>query len=232
MLFLKKLIKNIFVFFISIFPGKKRTIYWVADKMTDRVLYLSSPNGYLQEVGWINSVKQNRSVDNQDNYIPWLTYPCINFLKEKVKSDMNILEIGAGWSTIFFGKKANAVLSFEDDIQWYDLLLKLISPNVELLLYKEMKDIRKVLDDSKKKFDLAIFDGNDDRIQTSFTVLQYLSKECVIVIDDAERKEYLPIILELENKGYKKINFWGMTPLLMYERCTSVFYQDINSFNI
>jgi len=63
--------------------------------------------------------------------LPWITIfakNCIeNFLREKLKSDVNVFEFGSGGSSLFFLKYSNKVVSVEHDKKWFDLVMNTIN---------------------------------------------------------------------------------------------------------
>ncbi len=44
-------------------------------------------SGYLKDEGWFNSFLNKIPVDKLNNPIPWLTYPCISFIDERLNKD-------------------------------------------------------------------------------------------------------------------------------------------------
>ena len=53
---------------------------------------------------------------------PWMTPDSIDFLVRHLKADMNVLEIGAGGSTLFFARRCRHVTAIELDAQYHDIL--------------------------------------------------------------------------------------------------------------
>lgn len=48
-----------------------------------------------------------------DKELPWLTEGSVSFIEKNINKSQNVLEFGAGASTVFFAKRAKAVISFE-----------------------------------------------------------------------------------------------------------------------
>jgi hypothetical protein len=57
--------------------------------------------GYNVETGWFESFKSSEPIDADLKPVPWFTYSAIDFLKERLSNDLNILEFGSGNSTLF-----------------------------------------------------------------------------------------------------------------------------------
>jgi predicted O-methyltransferase YrrM len=53
---------------------------------------------------------------------PWMTPDSVDFLVRHLKNDMNVLEIGAGGSTLFFARRCRHVTAIELDAQYHDIL--------------------------------------------------------------------------------------------------------------
>lgn len=91
------------------------SILQVPEEFTSKIITFTY--NYLQEEGYFN----DEPID-QDGYIPWFTYPSITFLKDIIHSDMNVMEYGCGYSTLFFNKRVKEVYSVEHDPYWYSIL--------------------------------------------------------------------------------------------------------------
>src|SRR6266705_3075876 len=74
-----------------------------------------------------------------DLQIPWFSYAAIDFLDNKVGSEMQVCEYGSGGSTLFFAKRAKKVLSIEDNAAWFGLVSQRLAmesiTNVTLKLF-------------------------------------------------------------------------------------------------
>lgn len=91
-------------------------------------------NDYLYESGWIETKFNNVSYFN-NNYYPWITFPAIDFLDSLLLSKSEILEFGAGASTIFFANRARNVISYEFDPIYYSQITEIskLYKNVQIL---------------------------------------------------------------------------------------------------
>ncbi len=60
--------------------------------------------------------KKNRNAPGfwrLDEECPWLIENSVKFIQENINKSHNVLEFGAGASTVFFARRANKVISFE-----------------------------------------------------------------------------------------------------------------------
>lgn len=76
---------------------------------------------YLVESGWVESKLNNRSFFKGEHW-PWITFPAIDFLEKLTLNDLNVLEFGAGASTLYFAKRSSKVISYEFDTEYYQSL--------------------------------------------------------------------------------------------------------------
>jgi len=189
--------------------------------------------GYLTDVGWFNAFKTGEPVGNNFEPLPWFTYAFIDFLTEKLDDNFSVFEFGSGNSTLFFAKRIKHVTSVEHNAEWYNKLMSNIPDNVNLLLSKteSVDDYAGLINSSNNKYDLVFIDGIH-RNECSHTAVEILSERGVIVLDDSERAEYSEGIKYISNKGFKKINFWGIPPGMLIRKCTTVFYRNNNCLAI
>ncbi len=62
-------------------------------------------SGYLMDVGWFSEFKTGEPVDKNFEPLPWLTYPFIDFIIERLSKEFSVFEIGNGNSALIFLKK-------------------------------------------------------------------------------------------------------------------------------
>lgn len=189
--------------------------------------------GYLKEIGWFESFNSNRSISKDGNSIPWFTYPFIDFLSTRLMKDLVVFEFGSGNSTLFFSEKVKKVISIEHNQEWYQLISKNKPENVEIILTKSnsSNDYLEYLNKIYDKVDLIIVDGIH-RNECMIRAFDKLSERGVIILDDSERPEYKEGIEFVLKRGFKRIDFWGIAPTVLFKKCTSVFYTRNNCLEI
>lgn len=198
-----------------------------------RALLSLKHSQYLVDVGWINSFKSKSPVDNDNNPIPWLTYPFIDFLAPRLKNEMIVFEFGSGNSTLFYARKVNTVVTVEHSLEWYEKLRIKVPGNVQLHYKKlvENGEYSRCAAYSKMKFDIILVDG-EDRNYCITNSLSALKENGVIILDDSERFEYKPAVDFLRVQSFKQIDFWGIAATVFLKKCTSVFYRKENCLEI
>ena len=125
-----------------------RSVYFEKDSLENPILRLHF--GYLRDTGWIRSRKERLSVDKDGDFIPWLTYPAIGFLRSLNLREAKVLEFGAGASSIYFLNRESLVTSIEEDSEWISKLERLDkNGRLNLIHFSSTTDV--TLDDKISK---------------------------------------------------------------------------------
>lgn len=212
---------------------KKISTLLKLDFKTFSALLSQKHEGYLFESGWFEAFRSGSAVDKNNNPVPWLTYPFISFISERLNKTMDIFEFGSGNSTFFYSDKVNSVTTVEHNQAWYEKVSTRKKNNVTLLfvpLDENDKYCRSAIE-SGKKYDLIIIDA-EDRVNCIINCLDALKENGIIILDDSERKEYLEGVEFLLKNFFKKIDFWGIAPGVLLKKCTTIFYKPDNCVNI
>jgi SAM-dependent methyltransferase len=190
---------------------------------------------YLKDIGWIRSYHSKQSVDTQGQPIPWFTYSFIHFLEKRLKKNFDVFEYGCGNSTIWFAQRVNSIDAVEGDLKWFEKIQKILPPNAKLLFFEvqenENGNYAKAITQMQKRYDLIIVDGRD-RNNCIKNAQAYLKPDGVLILDNSDRPDYQEGINFMLEKGYKKIDFIGMVPVVALCSATSVFYKTENCLGI
>ena len=207
----------------------------------------------LNEDGWFLATRKNKAIDKNNNPIPWITYPCIDFLKERIIDKMNIFEYGAGGSSVWLSSIAGHVDSVEHSKDYYDLFVENkknisnlniyhvpLDSKYDDLSYEDLgfkradvnnryvNSIRKL----NKKYDIVIVDGIF-RVDCILESINHLTDSGVIILDNTNYiNELSDASIFMESQGFRRLDFWGMTPIIWAKSCTTIFYKSGNCFNI
>ena len=193
--------------------------------------------GFLYEVGWIRSFESKTPVDRMGAALPWMTYPMIEFLKARIRSNWTVFEYGSGYSTCFFSKNSKFVYTIDHNEQWTALvqnnLLSQSSDNYKLYTeaFSETSKYANSIQLVASPVDLVIVDGVH-RNECIVACLSKLNAKGVIILDDSERDEYQPGVDLLARNGFKALEFWGFSPGLFYRKCSTLYYRQENLFDI
>ncbi|NCS89396.1 MAG: hypothetical protein AUK34_14220 [Ignavibacteria bacterium CG2_30_36_16] len=189
-------------------------------------------SGYLKDTGWINSYKKKQPVDAENNPLPWMTHSFIHFIANKLTKELSVFEYGSGNSTLYFAEKVKSVTSLEHNEEWFRKMKEKTPSNVALTFNKfPSDDYSMAITKSEKKFDIIIDDAMD-RLNVIYNSYQSLTEQGVFILDDSEREEYNEGIEFLLNKKFRKLDFWGLAPGVLFDKCTSVFYKSHNCLGI
>ena len=216
------------------FTKKIKTVFKLAfePKLLKALLSLRQSQ-YLVDIGWINSFKLKSPVDKNNNPIPWVTYPFIDFITPRLNNDMMIFEFGSGNSTLFYSKRVKKVVAVEHNIEWYEKLKSNLPNNVEMIHKKldSQNNYSNSILGINEKFDIVFIDG-EERNECMKICVAALKENGVIVLDDSEREEYTEGIEYLSSKSFKRIDFWGISAGYLNRKATTVFYKSNNCLGI
>lgn len=188
-------------------------------------------DSYLVKSGYIDSLIFGTIRQNGEP-IPWLNYPLVEFLKERLSKDLEVFEYGSGSSTLFFANRVQSITSVEFDKGWYEKGKNLLNnlPNAKLHFFDLEGDyaeaIEKLSDD--KKYDLVIIDGRK-RVKSSIASFPYLKERGVVIFDDTYRDYYKEGVDYYLNRGYKELNFRGLKAVGMSMDKASLLYKPNNN---
>ena len=175
-------------------------------------------------------LKKNTSLTKNNSPLPWVTYSFLDFIDKRLNNDMILFEYGSGNSTFYYSQKVGFVESVEHDKNWFDKVNPKMLANV-MLHYRDLDETNKYeksIVENNVKYDIIIIDGRKRNNCIDYA-LQAIKDNGVIVLDDSERTQYLNGKKELFNKGYRELNFWGISPgFIHYNKCTSIFYKSDN----
>lgn len=188
---------------------------------------------YLTPTGWLVSSRRREPVDSEGKPIPWITYASLAFLASRVRPDMTVFEYGSGASTLWWSERVRHVVSCEHDPAWFERMRPLYRSNV-LAVHVPLEYggayCREALR-HRQAFDIVVIDGRD-RVNCASHCVGALSSLGVVLWDNTDREEYHEGLTLLEGQGFRRLEFWGMGPIVPYAWCTSIFYRADNCLGI
>lgn len=185
-----------------------------------------TPVLFAIHTGHFRSSLRRRAVTRHGQPIPWYTYPCIDFLASRKLADLRVLEAGAGQSTLWWARRASAVVALEKDKAWYEMLQRQVPSNVSLH-HISVESVERCLSEvaaaikDEAPFDIIIIDGLH-RVPTLRLVLPYLKEGGAIVCDNAEGYGFFA---ELRQQGLRRVDFFGFAPGVISRHCTSIAFR-------
>lgn len=232
-------------------------------KIFRKVLYIFGLEGISRllllesapiENGWFKSVKTKQAIARNGEPIPWLTYPFIDFINDRLNKDLSVFEFGAGNSSIYYSKRVKEVVSIEHSPEWFKIIKsndKYNYPNLDVRLVEIPPELAAKgyhtmaftnseneyvysLEKTGQKYNIVIVDGlfRNSCIRHS---LSSLTNDGIIFLDNTS-KHYEEELKDgtsfLKENGFKRLDFYGMGPIYSRKSCTSIFYRADNCFGI
>lgn len=187
----------------------------------------------LAQDGWFRSVRERAPVDREGNPIPWYSYPAIEFLRPRIRPDLTVFEYGCGNSTLWWANRAAQVHSIEHDGSWYERMSSRIPSNVTLrhVPLDPPDHYARALLEAGGKFDVVVIDGRE-RVECARVSADGLTEGGIVVFDNSDRPEYSEGYAALASRGFRRLDFVGMTPIAAIRVATSVFYRPGNCLDI
>lgn len=207
-----------------------------------------SKDSFLWQTGWFKSTFSKKSIGKLNEKLPWFTYPMIKFLEKKLEKNFSVLEFGGGNSTLWFSQRVRHIHTIENISYWFNYMKSNAPKNAEIKLIEIESDLSYSelaflplsnptsysFGGGDSIFDIIIIDGVD-RINCIVNSYNKLSDNGIFIIDNTETNYEIKLkdgFDFLEQKGFKRMDFWGMCPIVARLSCTSIFYRKENIFNI
>jgi hypothetical protein len=206
---------------------KWRFLLALTDANFARELARISLDGYLAEMGWTRSVRERAIVARDGSPIPWATYPFIEFMAARLRSDFTVFEYGAGASTLFYAARVSRIISVEHDTTFASSLRSKLSANCELLERPLGPEYINSIAALSIAPSIVSVDGRN-RVACVEAARSFLGPESVLILDDSERVDYEPACANMKAHGFKRLDFWGLAPSYAFRRCTTLFYRSEN----
>jgi hypothetical protein len=153
---------------------------------------------------------------------PLLTWPFLDFIDHLDLQGQTLLELGAGFSTLWLSKRFGNVRSFETDREWHAAISRNIGANVELSLIElaELEGAR--FEYRGEPWLLVDFAGKRTAFLNQFlTRLEPSNRPIAIVLDNADW--YRRGASLLRQQGYLELPFYGFKSGQAWVSCTSLF---------
>jgi hypothetical protein len=176
--------------------------------------------------GWLNSLRHQRPVNKDNQPIPWLTYPAIDYIDTVIKSDWRIFEWGSGNSTLWWAAKTTSVVAVEDNSEWFNEIKSQMPSNVSLKNITEKSAyVDEILAYEDNSFDVIVIDGSH-RNECARAAIPKLKHTGMLIFDNSDGAEYDESMIFLNSNGFFRNDFWGLIPSYLYKNCTSIFYRE------
>ena len=177
------------------------------------------------KMGMFRAARTGGSVDKDGNPQPWFTYPCIEYLKGRDLSNMDVFEYGSGYSTAFFSRHAKNVVSVENQPKWRPKVLSMCGDrdNVHVIVAQDKDHYLKAINWSKD-YDIIVIDG-EWRLDCAKLVLGRLRPNGMIIVDNPDDGRWGKAAAEyLSQWNLLRVDFWGFAPYIHWYCATAIFF--------
>lgn len=160
---------------------------------------------------------------------PWITPEAIHFLDKRLKPEDNVLEHGAGGSTLFFANHGCRVKSFETNLSWIDVVrdAKITGGgSIDISFVEDPDNIPKKISKLPKRFfDFVLIDGKGDRGKVANAAIPLMKKMSFLIFDNygristgrGKRGRYSPLHKQLKLVKEFKDEHWYGTGTAIYQ---------------
>jgi len=209
----------------------KRIIFKILGRIIPRNIGTQLKNFKILAIdfGQWRTIKEKSCIDREGNFIPWYTYPAIEFLKQFDFSEKSVFEWGSGNSSFFWSIRTKEVISVEDDKKWFDLINNNKLDNQKVILHERKDDYINSILDENKNFDIIIIDGKY-RYESSKNAIKCIGKNGLIILDNSDW--HPKIVKMLKNHNLIQIDFNGFGPINGYTWTTSIFLRRNFNFKV
>jgi hypothetical protein len=157
--------------------------------------------------------------------LAWYTYPAIEYLSQLDFSDCRVFEFGSGNSTLFWARRAQAVVSVEHDRSWYERLRDRVPANCTLVYEPDLERYARIISDFAERFDVIVVDGPArglTRARAAAAALSSLKRGGLIILDNSD---WLPRSAQLlRDADLLQVDFHGFVPIAEHTQTTSLYF--------
>lgn len=198
----------------------------------------ATPAAFSVRSGHFRSCAGGRAVDRRGGPIPMYTYPAIDFLLARSGSfgDCRILEWGSGQSTLWWERRAKAVVCIEANEWWGEYVLSSVlhKEKVRLVYCPTKAEYERLAETlGPEKFDLIVVDAlayrGGSRYESAVASLRHLDNEGAVLVDNADLGSVAPAVRVLHESGFSRFDFFGLSPGAFHPQCTSLFVKSLSA---
>jgi hypothetical protein len=212
----------------AFYPVRAYLPRWISDPVRSLGTALLTPILFSWRTGHFRSSFKKAAVSKSGTPLPWYTYPCIDFLKNRSFEKATVLEFGAGQSTLWWAQKATRVVALEGDQAWLEELRGKVPQNVELHLVSVdsplacVDSVNQILGtQSSAVFDVVVIDGLW-RYEMIDIAARVVNRTGIIICDNAEGYGFYE---GFKDRDFFRVDFFGNVPGVVLPHCTCIYFR-------
>ena len=226
-----------FVYFSRLYKPI-RAILYTNEQIKATLLMLPEKKGYIWEAGFLRSFRTKRPLSVKGEDIPWLTYPFIDFIGERLQPSFRLFEFGAGASTRYYARHVASVDTVEHNSKWVPKLTEEEKKKIQVYIRPpDQASYTNILSEINKEYHIIVVDAIEftqghARLACLKSAINHLTEDGVIILDDTEDPIYQKSKLFIKEKGFRHIDFYGPKALVYTGSCTTIYYRPGNCLQI
>lgn len=170
-----------------------------------------------------------QSINANEEPMPWMTYPVVEYLNQLDFRDKRIFEYGSGNSSLYWQKRAKNVVSIEDNLEWYNRLKLIDRDNHKLIFASDTEGYIQSIAKENGLFDVIIVDGSE-RMACAKIAVEYLAPNGMLIFDNSDW--YPNTCAFLRTMDLIQIDFHGFGPINQYTWTSSLFIKRSFDFQL
>lgn len=209
-------------------PIKSTLPRWISEPIHSVATAALTPVLFSLRSGHLRSSFERAAVTPSGDPLPWYTYPAIDFLSQRRFDDQDVLEFGAGQSTLWWARQARRVVACEGDPAWVERLRPRVPSNVELHLVPAdapdpcLLEVHRVLSAERPaSFDVVVIDGLW-RHELIDVAVRMVKSDGIVICDNSEGYGFQE---GFAGRDFSRVDFFGYAPGGVQPVCTSIFFK-------
>lgn len=163
---------------------------------------------------------RDKCITSNGQNIPWYTYPCIEYSNCIDFSKCSVIEFGAGYSSLWWAKRAERVVAVEDIEVWANEISYISPPNLDVRYVKKSSDY---LTNAGEKYDVIVVDGGNRR-EILNSIDRIIKSNSIVIVDNSDW--YPEACSELKKRNDMiEVGFNGFGPMNKYTSRTTIFFK-------
>ena len=194
---------------------------------------IKDERSYLVVSGWKEGLKRGYPSKPNGSPIPWMNFPVISFLEDRLQKDFTVFEYGSGYSTLFYAERVKFIRTIEYNKDWYKLIKERLPANAEIHFVEKDVDGEycRSINSTDEKYDVVVIDGRD-RVNCLKQAVKKLTERGVLLLDDSQREKYEEGLKFAIKNGYSTLKFEGISSQAINLVSTTIIYKSGNCLNI